>query len=169
MLVRFVLNREKIKHQLVLEKVNARKLHELDMMKLKFFTNISHEIRTPLTLILGPIEKLINKDFSKEEIKENLQLMQRNAKNLDKLISQLLDFRKLQTGNLKLNLTEADIVEFVRNIVFSFNDFVVEKEISLKFNIFKKSLNVAFDVDKIEKILNNFASPLYKKRQKIVS
>lgn len=157
-IVIFVLNREKIKHQLILERINARKLHELDMMKLKFFTNISHEIRTPLTLILGPLEKLINKDFSKEEIKENLQLMQRNAKNLDKLISQLLDFRKLQTGNLKLNLTEANIIDFVRNIVFAFEELAEEKQINLKFNTLKKSLNAVFDPDKIEKILNNLIS-----------
>ncbi len=157
-IVRFVLNREKIKQQLIFEKVNARKLHEIDMMKLKFFTNISHEIRTPLTLILGPLEKLISKDYSSVETKENLQLIHRNAKNLDKLISQLLDFRKLQTGNLKLNLTEADIVGFVRNIIESFNDFAVEKGISLKFNTLKKSLNAAFDPDKIEKILNNLIS-----------
>jgi signal transduction histidine kinase/DNA-binding response OmpR family regulator len=161
-LLQFVLNREKIKHQLVLEKVNARKLHEIDMMKLKFFTNISHEIRTPLTLILGPLEKLIQKDISKDEMKENLLLMQRNAKNLDKLISQLLDFRKLQTGNLKLNLTEADIIDFVRNIVNSFNDLAAEKEISLKFNTLKKTLNAAFDPDKIEKILNNLISNAFK-------
>ena len=157
-LVLFILNREKIKHQLVFERINARKLHELDMMKLKFFTNISHEIRTPLTLILGPLEKLINKDFSKEEIKENLSLMQRNAKNLDKLINQLLDFRKLQTGNLKLNLTEGNIIDFVRNIVSSFNELAEEKEIHLKFNTLKKSLNAVFDPDKIEKILNNLIS-----------
>jgi len=159
---RFILNREKIKHQLVLEKVNARKLHEIDMMKLKFFTNISHELRTPLTLILGPLNKLLHKDYSKEETKENLLLMHRNAKNLDKLISQLLDFRKLQTGNLKLNLTEADIVDFVRNIVNSFDDLAAEKEIILKFNTLKKSLNAAFDPDKIEKILNNLISNAFK-------
>lgn len=161
-IVRFALNREKIKHQLVLERINARKLHEFDMMKLKFFTNISHEIRTPLTLILGPLDKLINKDIPKDEMKENLHLMQRNAKNLDKLISQLLDFRKLQTGNLKLNLTEADIVDFIRTIVDSFNDYAVEKGITLKFNTLKKSLNAAFDSDKVEKILNNLISNSFK-------
>ncbi len=161
-LVRFVVNREKIKNQLVLERINARKLHEIDMMKLRFFTNISHEIRTPLTLILGPLEKLQEKELSKAEMKDNLQLMHRNAKNLDKLISQLLDFRKLQTGNLKLNLTEADIVDYIRNIVYSFNDFAIEKEINLKFTTLKKSLNAAFDPDKIEKILNNLISNAFK-------
>ncbi len=161
-LVRFVINREKIKNQLVLERINAKKLHEIDMMKLKFFTNISHEIRTPLTLILGPLEKLQGKDVTQNDIKENLRLMYRNAKNLDKLISQLLDFRKLQTGNLKLNLTEGDIVDFIRNIVNSFNDYALEKEINLKFNTLKKGLTAAFDPDKTEKILNNLISNAFK-------
>ncbi len=161
-LLKFIVNREKIKNQLVMERANARKLHELDMMKLKFFTNISHEIRTPLTLIVGPLEKIFSNDLSKEEIKENLKLVDRNARNLDKLISQLLDFRKLEAGNLKLELTQADIVEFVKNIVYSFNDLSVEKQVRLSFNTLKKQLFTSFDPDKIEKILNNLLSNAFK-------
>ncbi|MEX2371696.1 MAG: two-component regulator propeller domain-containing protein [Bacteroidales bacterium] len=161
-LVRFFTNREKIKNQLVMERVNARKLHELDMMKLKFFTNISHEIRTPLTLIIGPLEKMLNGSFQANEIRENLQLMQRNAKNLDKLITQLLDFRKLQSGNLKLNLTEGDIVSFIRNTVNSFNIYATEKDIKLTFTTLKKRLFISFDPDKIEKIINNLLSNAFK-------
>ena len=161
-IARLVYNREKMKQLLVLEKINARKLHEVDMMKLKFFTNISHEIRTPLTLIIGPLNKLILKDYSKEVIQENLKIMLRNANNLDRLISQLLDFRKLQTGNLKLNLTEADIVEFTGKIVDSFHEMAIDKEITLKFSSRKKSLNAAFDADKIEKIVNNLISNAFK-------
>lgn len=161
-LVRFFINREKIKNQLVLERVNARKLHELDMMKLKFFTNISHEIRTPLTLILGPLDKIMNNRIPSEQVDENLKLIHRNASNLNKLINQLLDFRKLEAGNLKLNITEGDIVDFTRTIVNSFNDFAVEKQIVLKFNTLKKSLYTRFDPDKIEKILNNLLSNAFK-------
>ncbi len=161
-LVQFFINREKIKSQLVLERVKARKLHELDMMKLKFFTNISHEIRTPLTLILGPLEKMLNNNSVKKDDLENLKLMHRNAKNLDKLINQLLDFRKLQSGNLKLNLTEADIVAFLKNIVDSFHDFAEEKQVNLSFNTLKKTLFISFDPDKIEKIMNNLLSNAFK-------
>ncbi len=157
-LVRFFINREKIKNQLVIERVNARKLHELDMMKLKFFTNVSHEIRTPLTLILGPLNKMLSGELTEAEFKENLKLMQRNTQNLDRLITQLLDFRKLQSGNLKLKLTEADIVGFIRNIVGSFNNYALEKDIKLTFTTLKKRLFVSFDPDKIEKILNNLLS-----------
>lgn len=161
-LVRFFINREKIKNQLVLEKVNARKLHEVDMMKLKFFTNISHEIRTPLTLILGPLEKMLNGQQQDKEVRENLKMMHRNAQNLDRLITQLLDFRKLQSGNLRLNLTEADIVSFTRNVVNSFTGLAQEKDIRLTFTSLKKRLFVSFDADKIEKILNNLLSNAFK-------
>lgn len=145
-----------------MERVNARKLHELDMMKLKFFTNISHEIRTPLTLIIGPLEKILKQDLPKAEIKDNLKLVNRNAKNLEKLISQLLDFRKLEAGNLKLDLVEGDIVEFTRTIVHSFNDLALEKQVKLRFNTLKKQLFTSFDPDKIEKILNNLLSNAFK-------
>jgi signal transduction histidine kinase/DNA-binding response OmpR family regulator len=157
-LIRFFINREKIKNQLQVERINARKLHEFDMLKLRFFTNISHEIRTPLTLILGPLNKIMNKDVGKKEIDENLDLIHRNAKNLDKLINQLLDFRKLQTGNLKLNPTEADIIGFIEQTVLSFAGFAKEKEINLKFTTLKKHLTAVFDPDKIEKIINNLLS-----------
>ncbi len=157
-LVLFFINREKIKSQLVVERLNARKLHELDMLKLKFFTNISHEIRTPLTLILGPLNKIRNNEVKKEEINENLDLVYRNANTLDKLINQLLDFRKLQAGNLKLNLSENDIVEFIRILVNSFSNLADEKQVNLKFNTVKKHLIAAFDQDKIEKIINNLLS-----------
>ncbi len=161
-LVRFFANREKLKNQLVLERINARKLHELDMLKLKFFTNISHEIRTPLTLILGPLEKMLGDSNTSREMQENLKLMHRNAKNLNRLISQLLDFRKLQTGNLKLNLTEADIVSFLEGIVESFREYATERGIKLTFKTLKKSVFVAFDPDKIEKIINNLLSNAFK-------
>ncbi|MBN2774576.1 MAG: response regulator, partial [Prolixibacteraceae bacterium] len=161
-LVKFIINREKIKNDLILERINARKLHELDMLKLRFFTNISHEIRTPLTLIIGPIEKMLTKKINPEEIPDHLKLVHRNAKQLDRLINQLLDFRKLESGNLKLNLTQSDIVSFVSEIVHSFDEFAKEKEITLSFNTLKKNLVTIFDPDKVEKILNNLLSNAFK-------
>ena len=88
--------------------------------------------------------------------------MDRNAKNLNKLISQLLDFRKLESGNLKLNLSEGDLILFINNIVNSFNDLASEKQVKLKFNTVKKQLFTAFDPDTIEKILNNLLSNAFK-------
>jgi len=108
------------------------------------------------------LEKMINNDVKEEEIKNNLNLIHRNAMNLSKLINQLLDFRKLQSGNLKLSLTEGDLVSFISNGVNSFNDYADEKQIRLKFTSLKKRLFVSFDPDIIEKILNNLLSNAFK-------
>lgn len=158
MLIQFFLYREKIKNQLVIERLNARKIHELDMLKLKFFTNISHEIRTPLTLILAPLEKLMSRQLPQEEVKSHLEIMFRNSKQLDRLINQLLDFRKLESGNLKLEFVQGDLVGFVADVVGSFESYANEKEIKLKFNTLRKRLVTRFDADKLEKIINNLLS-----------
>ena len=162
MLITFLVNKEKLKNELVLEKLKANKLHELDMMKLRFYTNISHEIRTPLTLILGPLEKMKNNLLPPSEIKGHVEVMHRNATQLHQLINQLLDFRKLESGNLKLVLSRGDLVAYVSEIVASFGKMAEEKEIELKFNSLKKSLLTNFDSDKVAKIMNNLLSNAFK-------
>ena len=157
-LVRFIINREKIKNELVFEKTKAKDLHELDMLKLRLFTNISHEIRTPLTLILGPLEKLISQNVPADEIQPHLALIYRNTQQLDRLINQLLDFRKLETGNLRLELIANDIVSLVSNIVHSFDEYALEKKITLEYHSLKKKLVALFDPDKVETIINNLIS-----------
>jgi signal transduction histidine kinase/ligand-binding sensor domain-containing protein/DNA-binding response OmpR family regulator len=162
LLINFLLNKEKLKNELILERVNAKKVHEIDMMKLRFYTNISHEIRTPLTLILGPLEKMRTNSIPENEMKGHVELMHRNASQLHQLINQLLDFRKLETGNLKLSLACGDLVLFLDEIVGSFDKYAEEKEIKLKFNSLKKELITNFDGDKLGKIINNLLSNAFK-------
>lgn len=162
LLISFLLYKEKLKNDLRLERLNARKLHELDMMKLRFYTNISHEIRTPLTLILGPLEKMRSNTIPEQEIKGHVEVMHRNASQLHQLINQLLDFRKLETGNLKLAMGCGDLVAFLADIVGSFDKYAEEKEIILKFNSLKKEIITNFDADKLGKIMNNLLSNAFK-------
>jgi ligand-binding sensor domain-containing protein/signal transduction histidine kinase/DNA-binding response OmpR family regulator len=162
----FVINREKLKHELILERVKAKQMHELDMMKLRFFTNISHEIRTPLTLILGPLDRLMQGKLSGDQIKSHIQIMHRNASLLLKLVNQLLDFRKLETGNTKLELRKGDIIDFLRFLVDSFKYLANEKDIQLKFNTVNDNLYAFFDADKLEKIMNNLLSNAFKFTEK---
>ena len=162
LLIIFLLNKEKLKNDLVFERVKAKKLHELDMMKLRFYTNISHEIRTPLTLILGPLEKMRTNTIPQSEIKGHVEVMHRNATQLHQLINQLLDFRKLETGNLKLVLLRGDLVSYISGIVSSFTKYAEEKEIELKFNSLKKEIITSFDADKVSKIMNNLLSNAFK-------
>lgn len=162
LLISFVLNKEKAKNELRIERVNAKKLHELGMMKLRFYTNISHEIRTPLTLILGPLEKMRANAIPENEIRAHVEVMHRNATQLHQLINQLLDFRKLETGNLRLALTCGDMVAFLAENIGSFDKYAEEKGIKLKFNSLKSELITNFDADKLGKIMNNLLSNAFK-------
>ena len=141
-------------------KLEAKRIHELDMMKIKFFTNVSHEFRTPLTLILTPLEKLISKATGDDAAQ--LQLIHRNARRLLNLVNQLLDFRRIDMQDLKLNPSEGDIVGFIKELVYSFSDLSEKKNINLSFNTKVQHLETFFDQDKVEKILFNLLSNAFK-------
>ncbi|MDE3144260.1 MAG: response regulator, partial [Bacteroidota bacterium] len=143
------------------ERREALRMHELDMMKIKFFTNVSHEFRTPLSLIITPLDKIINttSDLSK---KKHFELMQRNARRLLNLVNQLLDFRKLETQEIKLNSTKGNIIKFLNEISFSFTDMAEKKEIKFSFHSSVQSLYTFFDIDKLERIMFNLLSNAFK-------
>lgn len=157
-LFRFYLNRVKLNNELLFEKTRARKLHEIEAMKLRFFTNISHEIRTPLTLILGPLVQVIENKSLDPGSREKLQLVKRNADQLLKLINQLLDFRKLEAGKQVVHYEKADIVFYIKSILDSFRSMAQEKGVKLSFLPEKGYLNTWYDSDKIQKIINNLLS-----------
>ena len=158
---RLVQQREKVKFIIQQERQEAMRMHELDMMKIKFFTNVSHEFRTPLTLILTPIEKIL-KQVKDPEQQNQFLLIQRNAKRLLNLVNQLLDFRKLEVQEIKFNPSEGDIIHFIKEAVYSFSDLSEKKAIQLKFNASVNSLVTIFDQDKLEKILFNLLSNAFK-------
>ncbi len=139
------------------ERMEAEKEHKLDEMKLQFFTNISHEFRTPLTLILTPLENLINQTFD-THIRGQLEMMRRNANQLLTLVNQVLDFRKLEITGQELVLAKGDIVDFAKELFLSFNEGFEKKQISARFSSPVKSLWVNFDSDKFRKILTNLLS-----------
>jgi signal transduction histidine kinase/AraC-like DNA-binding protein len=136
------------------ESLTAKRLHETDEMKLKFFTNISHEFRTPLTLIMAPLEKLIKRE-SDSESRDMLSLIHDNANRLLSLVNQLLDFRKIDARGTQLLLSSGDIIPFVRNIVYSFKDLSEEKNIRFSFSTSFPYLMMSFDTDMVFKILSN--------------
>jgi len=158
LLILYIRKREKLKSNLKIEQLKAKKLHELDTMKLQLYTNISHEIRTPLALILGPLEKLKNHIVPEDKIDDHLNLIYKNANNLYRLINQLLDLRKIEAGNMKLNLKQGELIAFVRSIVNSFSKLAEEKEIELKICTIKEEIFTNFDDEKVTTILNNLLS-----------
>jgi signal transduction histidine kinase/ligand-binding sensor domain-containing protein/DNA-binding response OmpR family regulator len=156
-LARLYVVRQTLKNKLLLEKHQARKLHEVDREKLQFFTNLSHEIRTPLTLIIGPVEKLW-RQARDEEIREQLGIVYRNARKLLELVNQLLDFRKLEAGKYSVEYQNGDLVRFLSGIADTFRYPAAEKGITLAFTSNKARFITALDAGKMEKIMNNLLS-----------
>lgn len=152
---------EQIKSQAEQQRKEADRIHELDMLKLKFLTNLSHEFRTPISLILGPTETLLSQQKNKESFGQ-LHMIKRNAKRLLNLVNQLLDFRKMEEHELKLQVTEGELVSFIQDVCDSFKDLSERKKIDFDFKTNFDQLYTSFDQDKIERILFNVLSNAFK-------
>jgi signal transduction histidine kinase/ligand-binding sensor domain-containing protein/DNA-binding response OmpR family regulator len=153
--------RERLNFRLEQERQEARRLHELNRMKTRFFTNVSHEFRTPLTLILTPLNRLID-SLPEGQQKSQLLLVHRNARRLLNLVNQLLDFRKMETRQIPLHLTPGEVVAFVREVAASFSDLAEQKQIAFTFHAATDRFPTRFDHDKLEKIVLNLLSNAFK-------
>lgn len=130
---------------------------QVSQMKYRFFTNISHELRTPLTLIITPLENLVKK-VTDTTVRQQLELISRNAQNLLSLVNQLLDFRKIEMGGEILAPVKGDIERFLFSIYSNFQLTATEKDIQLEYDSELSSYYLFFDHDKIRKIVNNLLS-----------
>lgn len=133
---RFQLNRR-------LALLETKRLRELDHFKTKLYTNITHEFRTPLTVILG---------VAKEAI------VQRNARRLLHLVNQMLDLSRLESGNLKLNRVQGDVLTFLKSIVESFQTLAEQKDIDLSFQTDTEELVMDYDPERLQEIVGNLLS-----------
>lgn len=154
--------KEKLKSEIAYKNLEKEKAEELNQMKLQFFTNISHEFRTPLTLIISPIENLLNTIKANSFLKEQLTVMHRNSQYLLRLINELMDFRKAETGSWKLNAGKHNLVAFVREIATTFNDIADKRHISFQFTADIEEIGVWFDREMLIKILNNLIYNAFK-------
>jgi signal transduction histidine kinase/ligand-binding sensor domain-containing protein/DNA-binding response OmpR family regulator len=157
---REIKNRIRLKQELLTEKVNREHDVKLNNEKLRFFTNISHELRTPLTLILGPAKQLLDENNSNatEYEKSRYNLIYQNASRLLNLVNQVLDFRKAQSGELKLKVSKTDILAYSKNIFDSYKEMAYNKKIKLNFISEVETINGWIDNDKYDKILYNLLS-----------
>ena len=155
------LSRVRKKFLLERERAETARTRELDRLKLKFLTNLSHEFRTPISLIMAPVSELLSR-HQEDSSKDKLNMIRRNARRLLNLVNQLLDFRKMEEQELRLVVTEGDLVAFVDDVVHSFSDISGRKHIQLIFTFNTPRLHVLFDHDKIERILFNLLSNAFK-------
>ena len=155
--------RERFKLDIKIQEKENAQIQELDRLKTNFFTNISHEFRTPLTLIISPLEKYLSENTdSPNPNRKRAESIYRNAKQLQKLINQLLDLSKLEAGRFFPEITQSDLIEFIEKITNSFQDLANQKNISLQFITTEKQLMAYFDGDIVEKILTNLLSNAFK-------
>jgi signal transduction histidine kinase/ligand-binding sensor domain-containing protein/DNA-binding response OmpR family regulator len=156
-----VLSALRRKFKLEQEQQQAKRLQELDRLKLKFLTNLSHDFRTPISLISGPIEQLIDGEKASTKL-DKLYIVRRNAKRLLNLVNQLLDFRKMEEQELTLTLSKGEFISFVKEVSESFRDLSERKHINFSFSSTIPRLEALFDADKIERILFNLLSNAFK-------
>lgn len=156
---KFALEQDRIRAEQ--EKREVERILELDQLKIKFLTNLSHEFRTPISLILGPVESLLKKQHEESENKQ-LLLVKHNARRLLNLVNQLLDFRKMEEQELKLNPTEGNLLQFMDDISLTFKDLAERKKIGFSYTSLIDKMYTRFDHDKLERILFNILSNAFK-------
>ncbi|MDN3595520.1 two-component regulator propeller domain-containing protein [Zunongwangia endophytica] len=149
--------RLKLKNSIVLEQKRYQLEHQLNEERLRFFTGFSHELKTPLTLILAPIENLLEK-VKKKESRDDLKFIRRNAKSLQQAINKLLEFRKSEEGLSQLNCSNHDLKDYLKSWLKNYQPLAKEKNIEIQLNYKTKQRKLNCDIDKIGVIINNILS-----------
>jgi len=159
----FEARQEKLRVQQLVdeERKQAERLHELDMLKIRFLTDLSHEFRTPISLVLAPVEKLLSKSFGESE-RGDLKMIHRNVRRLLNLVNQLLDFRKMEENGLKLCPAKGDVISFITEAAESFKDIAAKKHIRLLVKAECPYWPSLFDHEKLERIIFNLLSNAFK-------
>lgn len=160
--IRFFRRQARLERDLYYEHQQKMQQEELHQQKIDFFTNISHEIRTPLTLIVGPVENLLANTPVDSTVNRQLALVKKNADRLIRLVSELLDFRKAESGNMQLSVSEGDVIAFTREVFSSFNDLARGRNINYTFSPAVEHCNSWFDPTQLEKVLFNLLSNAFK-------
>lgn len=161
-IVYFIIRYYRIKHDLDYQVVLKEKQEELHQAKLNLFTYFSHELRTPLSLILGPLEDILDKSTTPSFLNKPLQLMYQNAKRLLLLVNELMDFRKQETGQFTLKAAAGNFEKFTEEIMLAFSELTLRKEIQLNLTFNTESQPLWYDRSLFEKILLNLLSNAFK-------
>lgn len=152
---RILKNRIREKQAQELQKMELVKTKEINHAKLQFFTNITHEFLTPLTILSASLDEM---KMQAPQLDDFYKVMSDNINRLIRLLQQILEFRKAETGNLKLKVSEADLATFVRKEVEAFRPLMKKKRMQFSFTCQPDTITGYFDPDKLDKILYNLLS-----------
>ncbi|QIL38351.1 response regulator [Pedobacter sp. HDW13] len=160
---RFYRSRIRLQESLRYEKLHARELEILNDSKINFFTNVSHEFRTPLTLISVQIEQILSRKGSMPaEFSKKISAIYNCSKQLDELVTELMDFRKQEEGLNRIYPSEVDLTGFISNCFQLFRPLATIKEIDYDLLINVKALKAFIDIRQMRKVMNNLLSNAFK-------
>jgi ligand-binding sensor domain-containing protein/DNA-binding response OmpR family regulator len=147
-----------LKAQLRFQANSLQKDQELAQEKINFFMNVSHEIKTPLTLVLAPIDKLLQKRPDAVTLTQNLSLMQRNGERLLRMVNQMLGIQKFHEGEKSLKISKGNIASLIGEILVSFESLADLKRVNINYKHPEEEQIGWFDAEKLETILYNILS-----------
>ncbi len=159
---KYTQGKERLRHDLEIQRLEALRARELDQTKSRFFANLSHEFRTPLTLISGPLQRFLQRTPKAHPDHRVYRIMQRNVELLLNLINQLLDLSKLEAGHMQLRSQKVVVRDFLPSIFAPFLLCAEQKRIAFVQNISCPGAMISTDADKLSKILNNLLSNAFK-------
>jgi signal transduction histidine kinase/ligand-binding sensor domain-containing protein/DNA-binding response OmpR family regulator len=145
----------KLRNNLEIEHIKAEEAKEFARMKSEFFINVSHELSTPLTLIMAPIEKMINKQYFDPHL---MGMAKKNSETLLRLVNEFIECEKIEEGKESLNLITTDIILYLTNLVDNFQTLATNKNILLQLQNEIPSFSLEIDIAKFEKIIYNLLS-----------
>lgn len=158
MVLKFLKRRGTERREVEMEKLERMKADEINRYKLQFFTNIAHEFRTPLTLIIAPAAILEEQLGEKKRLGLYARSIFQNANRLQRLISELIEFRKVETKNMKLSVGNCELVQYISKLSKAFEVYTKLNDLSLRFLPSKPVIRAWIDLGKFEKILLNLMS-----------
>lgn len=161
-LILFLKSKAKLKLELELEHIENVRIEEINQYKLQFFTNISHEFRTPLTLILGPLQQMLNGYEGSSKMYKKLLVIENNANHLLELINRLMDFRKLEKKQFNLQAAEGNIIKFLKEIYLSFTEYAKDGNYVYTFNSDLEGQLIYYDQPKLERVFYNLISNAFR-------
>ncbi len=157
----YLMELKNLQNKLHFEKLDKERIKEVNLSKLRFFTNISHEFKTPLSLISIPLQKLKEISHSDEE-KGYVEMIEKNSNRLIRLIDQLLTFRRIEHGGLSLKVSETSMEDFIYPVADAFESLSLKKEILFYYQVKDPAFLIHMDLEKMEQVLFNLLSNAFK-------
>lgn len=161
-IIRYFTEKKRLQNNIRLKQMEAEVHEEYYQERNRLFTNFSHELRTPLTLIIAPLEEFVRRTDLVDDVHYKSKLMLRNAQRLLRIVNNLMDLQKNESGTMKLQVSENDIIKFTHEAVASFQDLALYRNIHLKFHHSSDRQLLWFDWNLLEKVYFNFLSNAFK-------